>query len=100
MGRNHDSTNKRIWHTFWGHEDRRGVRYRHQVRCHEKGGGWMVRTEVLEEWPPYFNATQFVPEEVGKRLWELKTMYDNTCHATNPMYPPEFAGGFGGKTCH
>ena len=96
MGRNHDSTNKRIWHTFWGHVDRNGVRYRHQVRLWY--GQWLVRTEVLAEWPPYFNSSQPVPKEVGHKLWELKLMHDNTCYETNPMYPPDFAAGFGGVT--
>ena len=87
----------RKWKTFWGHIDKNGNRFRHQVR-HAKHdpNHWEIRTEVWMDGDPmpYHTATIHVLTEVGKDCFQLEKVYSNVDEHLNPMYPPQYAGGF------
>jgi hypothetical protein len=86
----------RRWGNFWGHKDKKGNRYRHQIKQHKKTKLWSVRTEILDDsgaWP-YCSAETPITAETAAIIWEMKKVWTNVGEELCPMYPPQFAGGF------
>ncbi len=88
----------RQWRTFWSTITADGTRYRHQVKMARKdrGGNWMVQTEVWDDSPmPYYTAPIRVPDSHGKHMFNIMRLaWSNVDEEGREMYPPDYPNGF------